>query len=101
MTLADEDAYSKVFGIAADEKDLNLRSVVPLAMLDTHFNISTKGINDDVRRARFSRTSSLGGGGKMAAGIFITLTQSRKEHFWQKWEKTICQSSPECRLERR
>ena len=55
--------------------NLNLRSVVPLAMLDTHFNISTKGINDDVRRARFSRTSSLGGGGKMAAGIFITLTQ--------------------------
>ena len=69
--------------------NLNLRSVVPLAMLDTHFNISTKGINDDVRRARFSRTSSLGGGGKMAAGIFITLTQSWKEHFWQKWEKTI------------
>ena len=70
--------------------NLNLWSVVPLAMLDTHFNILTKGINDDVKRARFSRTSSLGGGGKMAAGIFITLTQSRKEHFWQKWEKTIC-----------
>ena len=70
--------------------NLNLRTDVPLAMLNTHFNISIKGINDDVKRVRFSGTSSLGGGGKMAAGIFITLTQSRKEHFWQKGEKPIC-----------
>ena len=55
--------------------NLNLRTDVPLAMLNTHFNISIKGINDDVKRVRFSGTSSLGGGGKMAAGIFITLTQ--------------------------
>ena len=88
--MIDFETLSMCLALLLMKRNLNLRSVVPLAMLDTHSNISTKGINDDVKRARFSRTSSLGGGGKMAAGIFITLTQSWKEHFWQKWEKTIC-----------